>query len=112
VSPAREIVYQLLRLRSEREGTTHVIEAYGELDMSTRAALEGELQSVGATDAEQVLLDLRGLEFIDCSGLGVILRMHERARRRRLRFVVAPGPPQVHRVFALTSAATTLSFLT
>jgi anti-sigma B factor antagonist len=112
VAPAREIVYQLLLLRSEREGATHVIEAYGELDMSTRAALEGELESVGATDAEQVLLDLRGLDFIDCSGLGVILQMHERARRRRLRFVVAPGPPQVHRVFALTSAASTLRFVT
>lgn len=111
MSLAREIVYQPLRLRSEREGNTHVIAAYGELDISTGAALEGELQSVGATDAEQVLLDLSGLEFIDCSGLRVILRMHECSRRRRRRFVVAPGPPQVHRVFALTSAATTLTFL-
>ncbi len=101
----REIVFQLLRLRSSRSGDTHVLSAQGELDLSSSQALARELEAADDSDAERILLDLSELTFIDCSALRVILGMDARQRGRSGRFVVRTGPPNVHRVLAITSAA-------
>ncbi|HEY1277599.1 MAG TPA: STAS domain-containing protein [Thermoleophilaceae bacterium] len=105
-----ESTFQLLRLRSELRGDTYVVEAHGELDLSTCDAFVRELRGAGASGAKEILLDLNGLEFIDCAGVDAIVRMDERSRKRGRRFVVDPGPLQVRRVFWLTGAASRLSF--
>ena len=103
---------ELLRLRSRREGRTHVVSARGELDLSSRQALERELRLARASDADRIVLDLSGLTFMDCAGMRVILCMNARSSDRPGRFLVRRGPPSVDRVFSITSAARQLSFLT
>jgi anti-anti-sigma factor len=103
--------FELLELRSQRDGDTHRVAASGELDLSSSEALERELSAAGATDAKSIVLDLSGLTFIDLSGLRVILRMDACLRDRPGRFLVSRGPPNVHRVLELTSAARQLSFV-
>ncbi len=106
------MVFELLRLRSRREGETHVVSAQGELDLSSRTALERELRVARASDADRIVLDLSELTFVDCAGLRVILCMDARSSDRPGRFLVRPGPPSVHRIFSITSVARQLSFLT
>lgn len=108
---AREVAFELLRLRSRREGPTHSLEAEGELDLSSSLALARELNAARDSDAEQIVLDLSGLTFVDCSGLRVILCMDARSSDRPGRFLVRQAPARVHRIFSLTSAARQLSFL-
>ena len=62
-------MFDLLRLRTKREGRTHVVSARGELDLFSRAALERELRLARASDAERIVLDLSGLTYMDCAGL-------------------------------------------
>jgi anti-anti-sigma factor len=53
----------------------------GELDVFTAPNLRACLEEEVASDSEPLVLDLRGLEFLDSSGLAVILGVHERRER-------------------------------
>lgn len=57
----------------EREGV-HVIAIRGELDLHTAPQLEERLEGLDAS----VLLDLSGCEFIDSTGIGLIVRTWQR----------------------------------
>jgi len=85
-----------LRLRSFRDGDRHIIALAGEFDLATMGGVERELEHVEGTDTRVIVLDLRELEFIDSSGLQVIVKAH---RRQAGRLIVVKGPQRVQRVF-------------
>jgi anti-anti-sigma factor len=64
----------------------------GELDLATAPELEQLL--IERIDASQaVVVDLRGLEFMDSSGIRVLVAAHTRAGRTGTRvFIVRPEP--------------------
>ncbi len=97
-----------LRVRSLRHGDTHVVELAGELDIAGLPAVERELERAEDGEARTVVLDLRGLGFIDSSGLRVVVLAH---RRQRGRLVVVKGPPRVQRVFEVCGLAKRLPFV-
>jgi anti-sigma B factor antagonist len=76
----------------------------GELDLAAARRLERTLRKAQA-EASEVVVDLRDLTLVDCSGIGVIVDAAVRARRAGHRLTVVPGPAQVTRVFTLTGAA-------
>lgn len=78
-------------LERRQEGGRLLVLVRGELDLATAPELEGVL--VEALDAgERVLVDVRGLEFMDSSGVRVLVAAHARAGGDRERFaVVRPG---------------------
>ena len=82
-----------------------VIGVSGELDLATSPALEQELERGAASDAELVVIDLRNLEFMDSTGLSVLVRAHQRATENGRRFGVVRGPQQVQRLLSLTGVA-------
>lgn len=65
-----------------------VIRVGGELDLSTVPALEQELEAALGRPAGGVVVDLSDLEFIDSTGIAVLVRaMGESNRASRLKFV-------------------------
>jgi anti-anti-sigma factor len=82
-----------------------VIGVTGELDLASSPALEHELEAGVATQAEVVIVDLRRLEFMDSTGLSVLVRAHQRATENGQRFGVVRGPQQVQRLLSLTGVA-------
>jgi anti-sigma B factor antagonist len=93
-----------------RSGTqTVVIEVTGELDLASSPALEHELERGAAAHAEVVIVDLRDLEFMDSTGLSVLVRAHQRATENGQRFGVVKGPQQVQRLLSLTGVADRLT---
>jgi anti-sigma B factor antagonist len=98
-----------LGLRSERDGDTHVIELIGELDLDGAPRLEEELLRVEASDASAIVVDLSSLEFIDSTGIRLLLMAAERANDTG-RFTLLRGPRQVHRVFEITDLVDRLPF--
>ena len=74
----------------------------GELDLANAALLQGELDSAEIAPAPMVVLDLQQLEFIDSTGLRVLLTAHERARERGQEFAVTRGSEQVQRLLSIT----------
>ena len=69
----------------------------GDLDMSTAAAVEERLLELeDGEEADRMVLDLRGLRFIDSTGLSLLLNAHGRGRKagRRVTIVSGSGPPR------------------
>jgi anti-anti-sigma factor len=71
-----------------------VVRLVGELDRASVPALERELQLALATDAEAVVVDLEGLEFIDSSGVQCLIRLVRGPDGRRLPLIGAGGQPR------------------
>jgi anti-sigma B factor antagonist len=89
-------------------GPTAVIALAGELDMAGAAALERELAGV---DAHAVVIDLRGLGFMDSSGLRALAVAAQRLQQAGRRFALVPGAAQVMRVFDITRMRERLEFV-
>jgi anti-anti-sigma factor len=73
----------------------------GELDLATSAELSRALSTAQAS-AKLVTLDLRRLEFMDCTGLAVLVAAADRARACGDHFRLVRGSPPVDRLLALT----------
>jgi anti-anti-sigma factor len=74
------------------------------LDLATAPQLEQTLRE-SHLHAPLVVLDLRDLEFMDCSGVRAIVGASVRARQAGRRLVLLRGPPSVDRMFALTGSS-------
>jgi anti-anti-sigma factor len=97
-----------LTLETRQEDETAVVALAGELDMAGAAALEQEL---GLLQAHTIIVDLRGLEFMDSSGLRAITTSAQRAQDAGRRFALIPGAAQVMRVFEITRMRERLEFV-
>ena len=93
----------------ERDGFT-VLELGGELDLFAAPRLAEALDAVGGAD-RRIVVDLRGLEFMDSTGLALILRFHQRAKDGHFTFIVVRGPAPVDRIFRVTRSDTLLEML-
>jgi len=75
----------------EVDGRAHVV-LRGELDLATAPELE-QLLTERIDANQEVIVDLRGLEFMDSSGIRVLVAAHARAGRVGTRlFIVRPAP--------------------
>jgi anti-sigma B factor antagonist len=95
---------------SERDGVLHSIRVEGELDLATAADLERELKRVEATDARSIVLDLSGVQFIDSTGVRLLVQAHARSRADSNRLSLLRGPAAVQRVLELTGLLDRLPF--
>jgi anti-anti-sigma factor len=100
-----------LRLSTSIAGGTAIIELEGELDLAGAAALEQELALPEADSARAIVLDLRRVQFMDSSGLRVIVVTLQRSQERGRRFALVPGAAQVMRVFDITRMRERLDFV-
>ena len=85
----------------ERDGFVHV-SLQGELDLSTVQKVEDELSRVEDRADKLLVLDLRGLSFLDSTGLRLMVTADQRARKAGRRLAIVRGPETVHRVFTIT----------
>ena len=83
----------------------------GELDLASSPELEGELERAFASAPDLLIIDLRQLEFMDSTGLSVIVRANQHAEEHGCRFAVVKGPPQVDRLLTMTGVADRLALI-
>ncbi|MFF7047520.1 STAS domain-containing protein [Streptomyces griseorubiginosus] len=88
--------------RTRADGGFTVVEAAGELDLATAGLLAEHLDAATASARPDVLVDLRGVEFFDCSGLRVLCRAESRAREHGGRLRVVADDPRLHRLLRAT----------
>jgi anti-anti-sigma factor len=90
------------RVDIRSQNRTAVVVVSGELDVASGPALEHELARTDASDTQLVILDLRDLEFIDSTGLSILIKAHQQAEASGRRFAVVRGRSQVQRLLGLT----------
>ncbi|PPK92587.1 anti-sigma B factor antagonist [Kineococcus xinjiangensis] len=92
-----------LQLTTRERGDAVVVELVGELDLEALPPLRSHLLPL-ADDGARLVLDLSGVRFLDCSTLGALVGLCERARERggRVRVVgLRPRQRAVVRFFGL-----------
>ena len=101
-----------LDFETTRNGSVATVRATGELDLSGAAVLEDELERLSEdSQLATVVLDMRGLEFMDSSGLRLVVVADMRAREAGRRFSLIRGDETVHRVFEITRMSDRLDFV-
>ena len=87
----------------ETEGAS-VLALAGELDLASSPLLSQRAEEIVAA-GRSVVLDLRGLSFIDSTGLGAIAGIERSAEKAGVSLALVPGPRQVQRVFDVSGTA-------
>jgi anti-anti-sigma factor len=82
-------------------GVPVVAEISGEIDLASAGWLREELLAAIRRHGPAIRVDLRGVTFLDCSGVNVLLATARRARLEGGRMQVAGASPRASRVIAL-----------
>jgi anti-anti-sigma factor len=99
-------------MRIERSHDDAHICVLGELDLSVIGSVDREVLRAEETDAGRIVLDLAELEFLDASGIRLLLHLTARSKSNGERFCITRArSPQVQRVIDLTGAADVLPFV-
>jgi anti-sigma B factor antagonist len=84
-----------------REGV-HTLGLSGELDLAASPGFEAVMFQLFADGPAVLILDLRGLTFVDSTGLGMVLLTRVEADKHGCELRIIPGRTNVQRIFELT----------
>jgi anti-sigma B factor antagonist len=90
------------RVELRTDDRASVLAISGELDLSSSPELESHLAQAFESAPKTVIVDLRGLEFIDSTGLSVLVKAHQQAQEAGREFGIINGGAQVRRLLSLT----------
>jgi anti-sigma B factor antagonist len=98
----------------ELEGGIRAFMVRGELDMNTAPLLEEKLEGALAGSATAIMLDLCECEFIDSTGIALIVRTWQRLDREaggegKGRLVLCSHNHQVRRLLEITGVESSIS---
>ncbi|MCD9624631.1 STAS domain-containing protein [Rhabdothermincola salaria] len=79
-----------------------IVAVTGELDMASAPRLRQELVSLASAGRTTIVIDLAGVDFLDSTGLGVVLGALKRVRAAGGDLALARTEPQVAKVFEIT----------
>ncbi len=86
-----------------RTRTPHVVVAVtGEVDIATAPKLREKLVELASQGAQQVVVDLNGVEFLDSTGLGVLIGGMKRLRGLDGDLTLVCTQPRILKVFEIT----------
>lgn len=101
-----------LTIRSHRSADAHVLALEGELDVASASDVEAALVAIeaAARPVESVIVDLRGLTFIDSTGLRLLIEASDRAETATYRLRLLQPKDSVFRVCVIAGIDTLLPF--
>jgi anti-sigma B factor antagonist len=90
-----------LSVRTPRPGCS-VIELTGEVTGASEAALSDAFDRAAAPEVRAVVLDFGGLEYMNSSGIGLLVTLLVRANRNRQRMLAYGLSEHYRQIFELT----------
>src|SRR3954451_16352873 len=90
-----------LSIHTSRDGSTAIVAASGEIDLSTVGELRVAVTDA-ASDCDRLRLDLSGVEFIDSTGLGGLLELRSTLRARSVTLEIVAGDGPVRQAVEIT----------
>ena len=96
VTPGRDLVY---------------VCPSGEVDLSTVGPLRERVHELVSAGFGRVVVDLRGVTFLDSTGLRLLLELHGASRSDGWQLGILEGSAEVRRVFEITGTRAALPFV-
>ena len=93
--------------RTSREGVELLL-VEGELDIASAPRLISAMNGAVQEALRSLVVDLSEVEFMDSTGLALLINAHRRLTRRRKGFAVVCPPGPLRRVFEVTDMIETL----
>lgn len=93
-----------------KSASSILVSLHGELDLATVPEVQRRLTGV-AIDRRAVVVDLRGLGFIDSSGIRLLVELQRLATEHRFFLAVLNGGPTVRRALELSGVAAHLNLI-
>jgi anti-sigma B factor antagonist len=97
-----------LTIRATRDGSTAIVTASGEIDLSNAGELRQAVTDA-AEGCDRLRLDLSDIEFIDSTGLGGLLELRSTLRARNVTLEIAAGEGPVRQAVEITGLAELLA---
>ncbi|HEY6449516.1 MAG TPA: STAS domain-containing protein [Candidatus Cybelea sp.] len=96
-------------LSTEEGSGTLVVKLCGSLDLATAPTVRAALSEAAEQSSHDLIVDLTQLEFLDSTGLGVLIGAHRRTIERggSFRLIVSDGP--ISRLLNITGLITVFS---
>lgn len=91
-----------LTVTTHHYGRRSVLRLQGELDLCTKAQLCRAITGVLKRHPRILVVDLSALSFMDCSGLSVLVRAHNRLAAQQHQLLITGCTPVVRRLMSLT----------
>ena len=100
-----------LKLATKKRGLAAIVQAHGTLDVHEADRFDQEIDGLLHGDTKEILVDLRGIVFMDSIGLRSLVRAHRTAHRAGIPLWVVQGGPAVARVLRMTGLDMTLPLI-
>jgi anti-anti-sigma factor len=94
-----------IALGVEHDGQGAVVTVNGELEFGTAAILRTTLLELAQEGCERVVLDISGLEFIDSTGVSLLVQAKQRLESQGHQFVLRAPAHRVLRVLEIAGLA-------
>jgi anti-anti-sigma factor len=100
-----------LRVDVWPEGDAVHVCPVGEIDLDTVHRVRDRMDELRVAGFTRLILDLRGVTFLDSTGIRLVLDTDASARADGFDFALIEGPAKVQRVFEITGLRTALPFI-
>jgi anti-sigma B factor antagonist len=91
-----------LQIAHDRDGSRERLALSGELDVVTSPGLDAAVERLLAGRIESLVIDLRGVTFMDSSGLRTVLTAWDSCREADCEFLLIPDTGACMRLFQIT----------
>ncbi len=98
----KQAVNMDLEVERSEHGKFSLLAVSGEVDIATAPRLRKQLDELMEMDQTDVVVDLDGIDFLDSTGLGVLVGALKRLRARGGELHLICTQPRIHKVFDLT----------
>jgi anti-sigma B factor antagonist len=103
--------FEPFRIDVEPERDSVRIAPVGELDIATVEKLRAEADRLREAGFKRLVLDLRGVRFLDSTGLRLVLELDAAAREASHELLLIRGSAVVQRIFEVTQVTDRLTFV-
>jgi anti-sigma B factor antagonist len=93
-----------------RHGKTAILRLSGEFDIARGGDLDSLIQDLSGNSPDEVIIDLRGVTFLDSSGLRSLNRARLLGPETGWSLKLVQGGEQVQRIFEVTGMAAVFEF--
>lgn len=90
-----------MKIQTTCQGDLHILELAGELDYHSSPELREKLNELAVKQAPKILVNLKGVDYMDSSGIATFVEAFQKAKRYQGRLILAELTDTVRGVFEI-----------